>query len=107
MLKDMIQKQDINKGLVEFQATNDAVLLDVRTKDEYQSGHVPGSKNIDVGLIDAAISLIDDKYTPIFVYCYSGARSSKAVSALKKMGYMDVRSIGGISSYTGTVEKGA
>lgn len=100
------KREDINKGVEEFRATAGAVLLDVRTKDEYRGGHVPGSKNIDVAQIEKAASLVGNKSTPLFVVCLSGARSSRAVSALKNMGYTNVKNIGGLSAYTGPMEKG-
>lgn len=107
MIQNIIKRQDINKGISEFQAANGAVLLDVRTRDEYQTGHVPGSKNIDAREISGIVSVIEDKTTPIFVYCYSGSRSGAAVTALEHMGYLNVKNIGGIRSYLGAVEKGA
>jgi len=48
---------------------------------------------------------VGKKDTPLFIYCLRGARSRKAVRVLKQMGYTDVRSIGGISSYKGQVER--
>ena len=102
---EFLKREDINKGIEEFKSTEGAVLLDVRSKDEYQSGHVPGSKNIDVGEIASAASIIRDKATPLFVHCLSGARSGRAVNALKSIGYINVKNIGGINSYTGPVEK--
>lgn len=107
MFLNFFKKQDINHGFDEFKATNGAVLLDVRTSAEYREGHIPGSKNIDVAEIGSASSAIKDKATPVYVYCYSGSRSARAVSALKSMGYTNVKNIGGISSYSGQVEKGA
>lgn len=103
----LFKREDINKGIDEYQATRNAVLLDVRSKDEYRSGHVPGSENIDVDDIDEISSLVSDRATSLFVYCLSGARSGKAVSALKRMGYVNVKSIGGISSYKGPMEEGS
>lgn len=100
-----LRGEDINKGISEFKATSGAMLIDVRTKDEYQRGHVPGSKNIDVSQIEKISSLIKDKSTPLFVHCLSGARSGKAVSTLKNMGYTNVKNIGGINAYRGPIEK--
>ena len=48
---------------------------------------------------------VKTKETPVYVYCYSGSRSSQAVNAMKHMGYMNVTNIGGISSYMGKVER--
>ena len=100
-------KQDINKGVRDFAGMEGAVLLDVRTKDEYRNGHVPGSVNIDVGDIKKTPSIIKDQSTPLFVYCHSGSRSGMAVSTLKRMGYANVKNIGGIISYTGPIERGS
>lgn len=97
---------NINNGVAEFKDTDGAVLIDVRTKAEYRDGHVPGSKNIQLEKINSATSIIKDKTTPVFVYCLSGSRSNMAVKSLKNMGYTDVRNIGGISSYSGTTERG-
>lgn len=43
--------------------------------------------------------------TPLFVYCHSGARSREAVSMLERMGYQQVKNIGGITAYKGEVER--
>lgn len=107
MFFSFLKKQDINKGVAEFNITKDAVLLDVRTKEEYRSGHIPNSINIDASHINTITTIIADKNTPIFVHCLSGGRSSTAASALKSMGYTNVTNIGGINSYSGTIEKGA
>ena len=92
--------KDINKGVEEFRNTRDAVLLDVRTSDEYKSGHIEGSLNN----IRDIQKKVKDKNTPLFVHCLSGARSSSAVSLLKSMGYTNVKNIGGISNYKGRLK---
>lgn len=97
---------DINAGVGDFLKTEKAVLLDVRTKEEYESGHIENSENIPLQQIEKVIAKITDKNTPLFVYCQSGARSGRATSALKQMGYLNVTNIGGISSYRGKVVKG-
>ena len=43
---DFLKGPDINQGVKEYSVTDGAVLLDVRTPDEYRQGHIPGSKNI-------------------------------------------------------------
>ena len=102
---DFFKRVDINTGVQEFQQTKDAVLLDVRTSGEYREGHIPGSKNLDVSRIRNAGSVIRDKHTPLFVYCYSGSRSAQATSVLKAMGYTNVNNIGGISGWHGKIER--
>ena len=107
MFFDLFNRTDINQRIEEYRQTEGAVLLDVRSREEYRSGHIPGSINIDCTLIQKAQGRLHDKNAPFFVYCLSGGRASGAVSDLKRMGYTNVRNIGGINGYTGKVEKGA
>ena len=64
---------------------NEYVVIDVRTKDEYDEGHVVNSLNIPYDEINENIDISKDKI--IFVYCRSGNRSSKAYSTLVNLGY--------------------
>ena len=102
---DFLKRPDINQGVKEYSATDDAVLLDVRTPGEYREGHIPGSKNVPLQSIDKVGDIIENKGTPIFVHCLSGARSRQATAVLQQMGYSNVKNIGGISAYTGKVER--
>ena len=96
---------DINQGVEAFRATPGAVLVDVRTPDEFAGGHIPGAVNVPLQQISAAETAVPQKTTPLFVYCLSGARSAQATAALKRMGYDDVRTIGGIGRWRGEVER--
>ena len=100
-----LRSPDINEGLEEFNATENAILLDVRTPEEYRTGHIPGSRNIPFGSIQTVAGIIADKSTPIFVHCLSGGRSGQAAAILKRMGYKNVTNIGGISGYRGKVTR--
>ena len=102
---DFLKQSDINKGVMEYRNTNGAVLLDVRTPQEYREGHIPGSKNVPLQTIDKISSVADNKNIPLFVYCYSGARSRQASAMLQHMGYTNVNNIGGIAEYRGKVER--
>ena len=102
---DLFNQPDVNQGVKEFQKTSGAVLLDVRTPEEYRAGHIPGSKNISLQTIDTVGSVAENKDIPLFVYCQSGARSRQAVGMLKQMGYTNVNNIGGIAAYAGKVER--
>ena len=101
---NFIKGPDINQGIQDCQQTSGAVLLDVRTPQEYKEGHIPGSKNIPLASLAQPGAVTFQKDTPLFVYCYSGSRSSQAVSRLMKMGYQNVKNIGGMASYSGKVE---
>ena len=94
-----------NDGVKKYRETEGASLLDVRTEDEYRSGHIPGSINLPVQNIGKIKKVIPDKTSDIFVYCLSGARSSQAVEALKREGYEKVTNIGGISRYKGELKR--
>ena len=102
---DFLKDPDINQGVKEYSATEGAVLLDVRTPDEYRQGHIPGSKNVPLQSIDKVTVMINNKATPIFVHCLSGARSRQAAAVLQQLGYTNVKNIGGISAYAGKVER--
>ena len=102
---DLFKRTDINEGVNQYKATKNAVLLDERSAGEYAGGHIPGSRNIDVNHIGGAERMIKDKQTPLFIYCHSGARSGRATSVLREMGYTNVNNIGGIAGYTGRVAR--
>ena len=102
---DFFKQPDINKGLKEYAEAENAVLLDVRTPQEYGEGHIPGSKNVPLQTLDKVRSVVENKDAELFVYCYSGARSRQAVAALGQMGYTNVQNIGGIAAYSGKVER--
>ena len=101
---DFLKGPDINQGVREYGAASGAVLLDVRTPQEYREGHIPGSVNVPLQSLDREEKLPAEKDTALFVYCYSGARSRQAVGLLAHMGYENVKNIGGIAAYTGKVE---
>lgn len=101
---DFLRGSNIDQGIKEYSETRDAVLLDVRTPQEYQQGHIPGSKNVPLQEIDRVNAAVGGKDTPLFVYCHSGARSCRAVGALRRMGYLNIKNIGGIAAYTGKVD---
>ncbi len=91
---------NLEDGLEKAKNTPNAVVLDVRTEQEYRSGHIPGSKNIP---LDRIHTISISKNCPLFVYCLSGARAGNAVAALEKKGYQAMN-IGGISGYKGKTE---
>lgn len=96
---NIFSKLNINEGVKKFRQTPNAILLDVRTEEEYSETHIDGSTNLPLQKIEMATSIISDKNKPLFVYCRSGVRSAKAVAILKKMGYTNVNDIGGILDY--------
>ena len=69
---DVFKKKNINQWIEEYKATSNAILLDVRSIQEYQEGHIPNCKNIPVQQINEIVSIVKDKNTPLYVYCHSG-----------------------------------
>lgn len=94
----------INDELEEARKTDGAVIVDVRGRDEYAQGHIPGAVSIPADELDSADSLIPDKNTPVFTYCLRGSRSRSAAKELKAMGYTRVINMGGIDKYKGELE---
>lgn len=73
------------------------VLLDVRTEEEYNEGHIEGATLLPLATIEAkATSVIPDLDATLFVYCRSGVRSAEAVKSLIALGYTRVYNLGGI-----------
>ena len=101
---DFFKHPDINQGVQEYKNATGAVLLDVRTPQEYREGHIPDSQNVPLQQLDKVEEVTENKDTVLYVYCRSGARSRQAVSLLKHMGYTNVHNIGGIAAYSGKVE---
>ena len=81
--------------------TVDAVVLDVRTAEEFQTGKVPNAVNVDFN--NPAFKSImngQNKEKPYFVYCAKGGRSAKAVSLMKEFGFKNVYDLeGGMSAW--------
>ncbi|VXC00513.1 Sulfurtransferase [Flavobacterium sp. 9AF] len=63
-----------------------AIILDVRTKEEYAEGHIQGSKNIALQVLNSKISEIKKWNKPVIACCRSGMRSAQATSILKQNG---------------------
>ena len=73
------------------------VILDVRTQEEYDQGHIPGAILIpDTEIKAKAENVLADKTQLILVYCRSGRRSKLASEALVELGYTNIKEFGGI-----------
>lgn len=87
-----------------MQTEENYVILDVRTAQEFSSGHIPGVAllpNETIGTED--IPLLPDKDQLILVYCRSGNRSKQAAEKLAQLGYTNIVEFGGINSWTGEI----
>jgi rhodanese-related sulfurtransferase len=75
------------------------LLIDVRTPEEFASGHIARSINISVETLENRLSEIPHDQ-PVIVYCRSGNRSTQAAQILASAGYTDIRNLGGINAWT-------
>ncbi len=94
-----------NVSVTEFQqklaAKKNAILLDVRTREEYANGHLQNGTLMDITDANFAADLGKlDKSKPVFVYCAAGGRSSKAMKTMQAMGFKEVYNmVGGFSAW--------
>ncbi|MFT5874195.1 MAG: rhodanese-related sulfurtransferase [Clostridium sp.] len=77
------------------------IILDVRTKEEYDGGHIPGAKLIPVQILPMKIAELSKyKDKPVLVYCASGGRSPRAVDTLANNSFENIFHLSrGISSW--------
>ena len=81
------------------------IILDVRTQEEYDQGHIPGAILIPNTAIEAkAADVLTDKNQLILVYCRSGRRSKIAAEALVELGYTNIKEFGGSIDWPYEVE---
>ena len=81
------------------------IILDVRTQEEYDQGHIPGAIVISHEEIEEkAEQVLTDKDQLILVYCRSGRRSKIAAEALAELGYTNIKEFGGIIDWPYEVE---
>lgn len=82
-------------------SSQQVVVLDVRTQEEYDEGHVRDAVLLPLDTIaeETALSAIPSKDLVVLVYCRSGRRSAEAAAMLSEMGYEKVYDFGGIQSW--------
>ena len=82
------------------------IILDVRTQEEYDQGHIPGAVVIShEEIAEKAENVLTDKDQLILLYCRSGRRSKIAAEALAELGYTNIKEFGGIIDWPYEVEK--
>ncbi len=100
---DVIHKIDAAQ-VKEMLDHDTAIVVDVRSKEEYEEGHLPDAQNVPLNEIDKADALYE-KDAPLIVYCRSGARSAQAAQSLKEAGFTDIYDMGGILDWPYDIEK--
>ncbi len=73
-----------------------AIVIDVRDRDEWETGHIPQARHLSRGLLEVEIEeIVPDPATPIILHCGAGGRSALAAQSLQEMGYTNVKSMAG------------
>ena len=81
------------------------IILDVRTREEYDQGHIPGAILIpDTEVATKAEAVLTDKDQLLLVYCRSGRRSKLASQILVDLGYTNIKEFGGIIDWPYEIE---
>ncbi|HEU4497384.1 MAG TPA: rhodanese-like domain-containing protein [Flavobacterium sp.] len=91
----------------QLQEDENAIILDVRTEDEFSRGQIPGARNIDIYKGQGFIYEIEelDKSKNYYVYCQAGVRSAKACTIMNSLGFEKTFNLaGGMSNWSGPVE---
>ena len=93
--------------IVEIMEENEGyIILDVRTIEEYNEGHIPNAICIPNETIDEnVVNILPDKNQLILIYCRSGNRSKKATDKLENLGYTNLIEFGGIMDWKGDIVK--
>lgn len=91
-----VQTIDVNSFSKKISETPQAQIIDVRTPEEYATGHIENSDNVN-WLGDSFVARSDkyDKTKPVFVYCKSGGRSQKAADKLHELGFTTIYNLDG------------
>jgi phage shock protein E len=88
-------------NVVEQKIKDGAIVIDVRTEDEFVDEHFPRALNIPVNELPARLAEIGAKDRTVVLYCASGARSAMGAKILKSLGFTDVINAGGLSDMPG------
>jgi rhodanese-related sulfurtransferase len=101
-LKTEAQDGSQNEFMKAYNDANNALLVDVRTPEEYAEGHIPGALNIDIYSPDFLSKMKElSAGKEVYLYCRSGSRSNQARMLLQKEGIHSIDMEGGILAYEG------
>jgi len=95
-VKEQIREETAQEAALRLSAETRPALVDVRERDEYEQGFIPGAVHIPRGNLESRIEAqVPDRATPVIIYCASGLRSAYAAKTLAELGYTDVVSLAG------------
>jgi len=92
------QSSQISPEAAQAYLKNGALVIDVRTPEEFSAGHLPNAKNIPLQQIESGAPLpLKDKKQVLLLHCQGGMRSGRATTLLSGMGYVNVFDLGSYS----------
>ena len=95
-VKSEIDEIDAVEAASLLESGDPPALIDVRERNEWDEGHIPGAVHIPRGYLESRIEqAVPDRDRPVVVYCASGARSAFATKTLEELGYTDVVNLAG------------
>ena len=95
-VKSEIRETTTTEADTLLHANKNLKLIDVREKNEYEDGYIPGATHIPRSFLESRIEeTVTDKTAPILLYCAGGTRSALAAKTLQEMGYSNVLSLAG------------
>ena len=93
-LNRSIERKDIMQSEIKSLMSKGAILIDVRSPQEYNEGHLDNSILLpEYEILKKIEDIIPNKNTKIILYCSSGTRSKKAQEKLEKMGYKNIYNV--------------
>ena len=94
------------KDAYSMMVTEDVFVVDVRTLEEFNTGHLDGAINVPVDSVKSDFSdkVTDNKDSKIIIYCQSGRRAIDALNMLSGMGYTNLYTFGGINDWSYELE---
>jgi sulfur-carrier protein adenylyltransferase/sulfurtransferase len=95
-VKAEIEEVDADATRALLASTEAPLLVDVRERDEWAEGHIPGAVHVPRGFLESRIEQVaPDRARPLLLYCAGGARSAFAAKTLEELGYESVSSLAG------------
>ncbi len=97
--------ENINiRKIIAVTLATDAIIVDVRKKERFSSGHIPMAINLPLERIETGQVTLPKNRT-LIVYCDTGGASSKAAYKLSEMGYKVINCVGGLKNYNASLTK--
>ncbi len=102
-VKDSIEEVDATQARDLLDAAEPPLLVDVRERDEWAEGHIPGAVHVPRGFLESRIEQVaPDRARPLVLYCAGGTRSAFAAKTLTDLGYAERRPRSPAASPTGS-----